>query len=98
MPWGFFFAGLEVCLTLIPISGMCIYHTQLAMVNLSTNEHMNLRRYKYFFPQVNGHRQYRNPWFKGWIGNFLDRMNPSERCYIIPEEHESLMNRGDENV
>ena len=82
--------GLEVGVCLLPVGGMWMYHTQLSMVNLSTNEHINVRKYKYLFPHVDGRRQYRNPWFKGWMGNLMDRMQPSEACYMIPQEHEPL--------
>jgi hypothetical protein len=91
MNWMLLVFGLEVCLTGLPLGGMCIYHTQLSMVNLSTNEHLNVRRYKYLYPVVNGKRQYKNPWFKGFWGNFMDRMNPSPACYEISLEHESLV-------
>lgn len=82
--------GLEVGLCLMPVCGMALYHTQLSMVNLTTNEHINVRKYKYFFPAVNGRRQYRNPWFKGWLGNLMDRLQPSDACYIVPQEHQPL--------
>jgi hypothetical protein len=90
-PWGLFAMGIIPALCLIPVGGMFLYHMQLSMVNLSTNEHMNLRKYKYFFPSINGIKKYKNPWFKGWLGNFMDRMQPNERCYIIPEEHQNLL-------
>ena len=82
--------GLEICLCLLPVTGMLLYHTQLSMANLTTNEHINLRKYKYFFTTVNGKRQFRNPWNKGWLGNLMDRMNPSDRSYMIPAEHQPL--------
>lgn len=92
MPWMTLALGVELSLTTIPIVGMCGYHTQLAMVNLTTNEHMNVRKYKYLFPASNsGTRKYRNPWFKGWIGNFMDRMQPTDRSYMMPEDLEGLI-------
>jgi len=91
MDWLVLCLGIEVVMNVIPIGGMCIYHTQLAMVNLSTNEHLNVRKYKYLYPVVNGKRQYKNPWFKGYWGNFMDRMNPSSACYEVPSDHESLI-------
>jgi hypothetical protein len=90
MPWVTLLLGLEVCICLFPVGGMFIYHTQLSMVNLTTNEHLNVRKYKYFYPTINGKKQYRNPWFKGWMGNFMDRMQPSEMCYTIPADHQAL--------
>jgi hypothetical protein len=83
--------GMEVLFSILPIGGLCIYHTQLSMVNLSTNEHINVRKYKYLYPVVNGKRQYKNPWFKGYWGNFMDRLNPSPACYELPSDHEALI-------
>jgi hypothetical protein len=97
LPWVTLGIGLEIGACLLPVGGMWMYHTQLSMINLSTNEHINVRKYKYLFPSVNGHRRYRNPWFKGWMGNMMDRMQPSDACYLIPKEHEPLQG-GDENV
>jgi hypothetical protein len=90
MPWVTLLLGLEVSMCLFPVGGMFIYHTQLSMVNLSTNEHLNVRKYKYLYPTINGKRQYRNPWFKGWMGNFMDRMKPSKMCYTIPADLQAL--------
>lgn len=92
-PWITFLLGLEISLTLLPVGGMLLYHTQLIMVNLSTNEHVNVRKYKYLYPTVNGKRQYRNPWFKGWRGNALDRLFPNDMCYQIAGDQQGLMNR-----
>jgi palmitoyltransferase ZDHHC13/17 len=90
--WVLLLLGLEICLTILPIGGLCFYHTQLSMVNLSTNEHLNVRKYKYLYPPSStGKRQYKNPWFKGYLGNFMERMNPSPQSYEIPSDHESLM-------
>ena len=98
LPWMTLLLGLEVGFCLFPVAGMWMYHTRLIMVNLTTNEHINVRKYKYLFPLVNGHRRYRNPWFKGWVGNMLDRMQPSDACYLIPNEHEPLQGSNDEIV
>ena len=90
--WILLALGIEICLTILPIAGLCFYHTQLSVVNLSTNEHINVRKYKYLYPaSASGKRQYKNPWFKGYWGNFMDRMNPSPACYEIASDHESLM-------
>lgn len=91
LPWLVLCLGAEICLIIFPVGGMCVYHTQLAMVNLSTNEHINVRKYKYLYPVVNGKRQYNNPWFKGFFGNFMDRMNPSPASYEVPADHEALL-------
>lgn len=93
IPWMTVLLGVEVCLTALPIGGMWIYHTQLCMVNLTTNEHLNVRKYKYLYPvsSKSGKRHYRNPWFKGWFGNFMDRMQPNDRCYLITTEQQALL-------
>lgn len=57
-----------------------------------------MRKYKHFFPLINGKRQYKNPWFKGWWGNFMDRMFPTERSYLISSEHQSLIDNNSDNT
>ena len=94
-PWLVLGLGTEICLILFPVGGLFLYHTQLSiMMNLSTNEHMNIRRYKYLYPVDvrSGSRHYKNPWDKGYVGNFMDRMNPSPACYEIHADFESLIN------
>ena len=92
-PWLVLGLGTEICFILFPVAGLLLYHTQLSFVmNLSTNEHMNARRYKYLHPVIGGRRQFKNPWHKGsYIGNFMDRMNPSSQCYEIHADFESLI-------
>lgn len=90
--WLVLVLGLEICIIIFPVAGLFIYHTQLSAMNLSTNEHMNSRRYKYLYPLVDNKRQFRNPWDKGYFGNFMDRMHPSRLCYEIPDDHHSLVN------
>jgi hypothetical protein len=78
-------------LPFFPAIGMLIYHTQLSVVNLTTNEHQNLHKYDYLFAE-NG--QYRNPFFRSLLKNFLDRMAPTEALYILPvkdQERQSLI-------
>ena len=75
---------VEACffaLPFIPCIGMLIYHTQLSMVNLTTNEHQNLHKYSYL---MNEQGRYGNPFFRGWLSNFLDRFAPTEALYTIP--------------
>jgi hypothetical protein len=60
-------------------AGMLIYHTQLTGLNLTTNEHLNLFKYKYLRP----HRPY-SPWDRGFVHNFLHRIvSPDERSYEL---------------
>jgi hypothetical protein len=97
MPWFTVFVGLELFMCLCPIAGMLAYHTQLIMVNLTTNEHLNVRKYKYLYPTVNGKRTYKNPWFKGWLGNAMDRFQPTEMCYLIPADRQPLTSSSNNN-
>lgn len=82
--WGLLAGGIYLGLFLFPSGGMCIYHTQLMLVNLTTNEHQNVMRYKYLFDSQNG--RYRNLFNRGFRNNVLDRFFPSESSYILPEE------------
>eukprot|EP00751_Fragilariopsis_kerguelensis_P029192 CAMPEP_0170918106 /NCGR_PEP_ID=MMETSP0735-20130129/7777_1 /TAXON_ID=186038 /ORGANISM="Fragilariopsis kerguelensis, Strain L26-C5" /LENGTH=657 /DNA_ID=CAMNT_0011316505 /DNA_START=65 /DNA_END=2038 /DNA_ORIENTATION=+ len=91
IPWLVLCLGIEICIIMLPVAGLFFYHTQLSFVNLSTNEHMNVRKYKYLYPMINNKRQYKNPWDKGYFNNFIDRMNPSSACYEIREDHEALI-------
>ena len=91
IPWLVLCLGIEMCIIGLAVAGLLLYHTQLSCINLSTNEHMNIRRYKYLYPMINNKRQYRNPWDKGYFNNFIDRMNPSSACYEIREDHEGLI-------
>lgn len=68
---------------------MASYHTQLAMTNLTTNEHMNHSRYDYLYDKSGGNRRFRNPWFRGFPRNFLDRLSPSEAMYELPSQYRS---------
>lgn len=72
-------------LYIIPAGGMLIYHTQLSVVNLTTNEHQNLYKYDYL-KKHNG--RYQNPYFRGLWSNFWDRMNPSVNTYELPSAAE----------
>jgi hypothetical protein len=111
-PWFILVVGVYLGLHMLMSGGMLIYHTQLIMVNLTTNEHVNVGKYEYFWEtrtnsdtgstiaSSNGNgnaaavprRRYRNPWMRGshWR-NILDRFNPSDRSYMLPEEHASLL-------
>jgi len=92
-PWLVMGLGAQICFILFPVGGLFLYHTQLTLLNLSTNEHMNLRRYKYFYPVIDGRRIFKNPWDKGYLGNFMDRLNPSPACYEIHSDFEALINK-----
>jgi hypothetical protein len=93
--WFTIFWGFEISMCFFPIAGMLAYHTQLTMVNLTTNEHLNVRKYKYLYPTINGKRTYRNPWFKGWWGNTMDRLHPTDMCYMIAADRQGLTSGAD---
>jgi len=87
--------GIYLGLFFLMVIGMLIYHMQLTMINLTTNEHQNVARYKYL---QNSRGTYFNPFFKGLFGNFVDRMFPSDMSYTIqrrPQEELSLMKEED---
>lgn len=81
MQWGLLWGGLYIGLFLFPSAGMCIYHTQLMLLNLTTNEHQNMRRYHY----LNEGGRYNNPFSRGYWNNIMDRFSPSEASYTLPE-------------
>lgn len=104
-PWFWLVLGLFQCLHIIPTGGMFLYHTQLCMVNLTTNEHMNVGRYDYLMEKSTNSsgqttRRYKNPWFKGYVGNFLDRMSPSNANYNLPQHHlrQQQQHQGNNNI
>eukprot|EP00934_Nitzschia_sp_Nitz4_P000834 Nitzschia sp. Nitz4//NODE_389_length_21930_cov_67.393920//9069//11776//NITZ4_additional_000049-RA//-1//CDS//3329531871//834//frame0 len=59
-------------------------------------EHINVRKYPYLYRTVNGRSLYHNPWFKGWFGNMMDRVNPSDACYMVPTERQPLNKGGNQ--
>ena len=72
--------------------GLLIYHTQLVLVNLTTNEHINVGRYEHFWTKDSqGQRKYRNPWFQGYWNNVLDRFFPTQASYRLPDQQEGLL-------
>jgi hypothetical protein len=74
--------------------GMLVYHTQLSCLNLTTNEHINMARYKY----LKGDRgEYRNPFDRGWMSNFINRFHPSPAAYTIESHYQPLI-RGDNAI
>jgi len=90
-PWLVMLLSAEISFILVPVFGLFVYHLQLTLTNLTTNEHMNMRKYRYLFPVIGGQRVFKNPWDKGYFGNFMDRMSPSRDCYEIPADFESLI-------
>lgn len=77
-------------LYILMTGGLSIYHTQLIHMNLTTNEHQNLNKYKYLKKlQDDGSLAYHNPFDKGFIRNFMSRLFPGKDSYVVPGEIES---------
>lgn len=87
--WTLLAGGIYIGLFIIPSGGMCVYHTQLMLVNLTTNEHQNVMRFKYLFDAEKG--RYKNLFNRGYRNNVLDRFFPSESCYTLPEQESPLV-------
>jgi palmitoyltransferase ZDHHC13/17 len=97
--------GIYLGLHILFSGGMVIYHLQLIYVNLTTNEHINVSRYEYFWDTTstkstnstnNTHnnvvprRVFYNPWDKGCLRNLYDRLiEPGDHCYLIPDQYDS---------
>jgi hypothetical protein len=92
-PTGVAACGGYLSLYFIPVSMMVVYHTQLILGNLSTNEQANLRRYRYFWAEG----RFRNPFDHGKIRNILSRLSPDRSAYELgigganSEETESML-------
>ena len=84
--------GLLISLIVIPSGGLLVYHTQLIWRNLTTNEHQNLYRYKYF--QQHGGGGFHNPFDHGFLRNLLSRCLPGEDSYVISESDELFYENG----
>jgi hypothetical protein len=110
-PWSILLVGMFMGVHILMSGGMLLYHTQLMMVNLTTNEHVNVGRYDYFWetlpPSTNSgttapRRKYRNPWARGsYWGNILERFQPGDHSFMLPktdEEHASLMRNQNSNL
>jgi hypothetical protein len=87
------FCGGYLSLYIIPVLMMAVYHTQLVLSNTSTNEQMNLRKYRYFWADGRFH----NPFDHGKIRNILQRLSPDRSSYelnpvgVDSEERQSML-------
>jgi ankyrin repeat protein len=77
-PRTIFFFGGYLALYLFPVMMMAIYHTQLLCKNITTNEQINARKYRYFW---DNNRQFHNPFDQGIITNVLQKLSPSRNAY-----------------
>ena len=71
--------GAYLSLYIIPVLMMVVYHTQLVLNNISTNEQLNLRKYRYFWESGRFH----NPFDHGIIRNILQRLSPDRSSYEL---------------
>ena len=78
--------GLFISLIVIPSGGMLVYHTQLIWRNLTTNEHQNIYRYKYFRSKEGS--GFHNPFDHGFFRNLMSRCIPGDDSYIMFENDE----------
>ena len=98
-PKGLFVVGLYIGVYLLPVAGMAMYHTRLLLANISTNEQMNFRRYRYFWVEEEDRgdgqdedeenktstvrRNFVNPFDQGRIRNVLSKLVPDRSCYVL---------------
>lgn len=79
-PKGIFVMGLYLSLYVIPVAFMVSYHTTLVFGNISTNEQLNARKYRYFW---NESGRFHNPFNRGIIRNILQRCWPDRSSYEL---------------
>lgn len=72
---------IYMTITLVPGVSLLGYHTQLTTRELTTNEHQNYSRYNYLRDDRN---KYFNPWNKGYLRNFFNRVFPSHSQFLLP--------------
>jgi palmitoyltransferase ZDHHC13/17 len=88
MPWGWFLLGLFHSVHVLPTVGIFVYHTQLSLLNLTTNEHIGMSKYEYLMEKTGNRKQFRNPWFKSYLHNLLERLSPSHEIYLLPRQYQ----------
>jgi uncharacterized membrane protein len=86
-PKAIFFVGGYFALYLFPVLMMAIYHTQLLCKNVTTNEQINARKYRYFW---DSNRHFRNPFDKGIIVNVLQKLSPCRDAYELHEDGRAI--------
>lgn len=77
-PKAIFFIGGYLSLYILMVGMMAIYHTQLLCTNMTTNEQINARKYRYFW---DSNSQFRNPFNQGIITNVLQKLSPNRNAY-----------------
>ena len=93
-PKTIFFVGGYLTLYLLPVLTMAIYHTQLLCKNMTTNEQINSRKYRYFWDNS---RQFQNPFDQGIITNVLQKLSPCRNAYEFQHGSVSEMEMTSQN-
>jgi ankyrin repeat protein len=79
-PKGAFLMGGYFSLYLIPVGFMACYHANLVLSNISTNEQMNVRKYRYFWDESG---RFHNPFNRGISNNISQRCCPDRSSYDL---------------
>jgi hypothetical protein len=74
-----FLSSVYLSLYILMTTGLLIYHTNLVIANLTTNEHQNVSKYKY----LRKAGMFHNPFNKGFISNIFTRCFPSRDSYTL---------------
>ena len=82
-PKGIFLLGGYFAMYLIPVGFMLCYHTTLVLGNTSTNEQMNVRKYRYLWDESG---RFHNPFNRGIVQNILLRVWPDRTSYDLGQE------------
>jgi hypothetical protein len=77
---GAFLMGGYFSLYLIPVGFMACYHATLVKTGSTTNEQMNLRKYRYLWDESG---RFHNPFNRGICNNILQRCCPDRSSYDL---------------
>jgi len=75
-----FLSSVYFSLYILMTTGLLIYHSNLVVANLTTNEHQNISKYKY----LRHEGRFSNPFNKGFINNLTSRFFPNRDSYTLP--------------
>lgn len=88
-----FLSGCYLSFFIIPSVGLLVYHTDLIVKNLTTNEHQNAWKYPYLQDPTT--RTYKNQFDEGFLGNVYSRLFPSESSYtLLADQQTSVLGLG----
>ena len=97
-PWGTLMVGVVLCAHVLFPAGMLVYHGQLVLANLTTNEHVNRHKYEYLWKKkrTNNSQQeqpppaaggvYANRYDRGPWRNLQSRLFPSAASYQLDDD------------